>query len=64
MDDSVVVAIVAASGAVIVGLGGLAFNALWIGKHIDSLERRLTVVESDLKHFYREISEIRAHLKL
>lgn len=64
MNESLAVAIVAASGAVIVGLGGLAVNAFWIGKHIDSLERRLGVVEQDLKQFYRDIVQIKQKIGL
>jgi hypothetical protein len=64
MDTNVAVAIVSASGAVIVGLGGLAFNAYWIGKHLDSMERRLGVVEQDLKQFYRDIVQIKQKIGL
>ena len=64
MDPIISVAIVSASGAVIVGLGGLAVNAYWIGKHIDSMERRLAVVEQDLKQFYRDIVQIKQKIGL
>lgn len=64
MTTEIAVAVVAASGAVIVGLGGLAVNAFWIGKHIDSLERRLGVVEADLKQFYRDIVQIKQKIGL
>ena len=64
MTNEVTVAIVASAGAVIVGLGGLAVNAFWIGKHIDSLERRLGVVEADLKQFYRDIVQIKQKIGL
>lgn len=64
MDNAVAVAVVSAAGAVIVGLGGLAVNAFWIGKHIDSLEKRLGVVEQDLKQFYRDIVQIKQKIGL
>jgi hypothetical protein len=64
VDTTIAVAIVSASGAVIVGLGGLAVNAFWIGKHIDSMERRLGVVEQDLKQFYRDIVQIKQKIGL
>lgn len=64
MDNTVVVAIVSAAGAVVVGVAGLAVNAFWIAKHIDSLERRLGVVEQDLKQFYRDIVQIKQKIGL
>ena len=64
MDSNLAVAIVSSSAAAIVGLGGLAVNAFWIGKHIDSLEKRLGVVESDLKQFYRDIVQIKQKIGL
>lgn len=64
MDNAVVIAIVSTSGAVVVGLGGLAVNAFWIGKHIDSMEKRLGVVEQDLKQFYRDIVQIKQKIGL
>ena len=71
MTSEVTVAIISTSGAVIVGLGALATNALWIGKsfdglgkRIDALEHRLGVVEQDLKQFYRDIVQIKQKIGL
>ena len=64
MDNTLAVAIVSASGAVVVGLGSAMVNAFWIGRHMDSLERRLGVVEQDLKQFYRDIQQIKLKIGL
>ena len=64
MDREIAVALVSASGAVIVGLGSAVVNAYWMGKHIDSLEKRLGVIEQDLKQFYRDIVQIKQKINL
>jgi len=64
VSDTVTVAIVAASGAAVTALGSIAMNVFWLGRHIDSLERRLSVVESDLKQFYRDIVSIKLKIGL
>ncbi len=42
MDQSIVIAIVSAAGAVIVGVSGLVANVVWMGKTFEQLDKRIT----------------------
>jgi hypothetical protein len=64
LSEDILVVLISTAGAVVVGLGSVAVNAYWIGKHLDSLERRLGVIEQDLKQFYRDILHIKQKIGL
>lgn len=53
MTDTVQVAIISAAGSVTVAVTALLLNARWFS----SLEKRIEVIESDLKQFFHAQSE-------
>jgi hypothetical protein len=53
MSDTVTVAIVSAAGSVSVAVTALLLNY----RLFNSLERRIEVIESDLKQFFRDLGE-------
>ena len=53
MTDTVLVALITASGSVAVAVTALILNFRLFG----SIERRIEVIESDLKNFYRTLAE-------
>ena len=75
VDQSIVVAIVSASGAVIVGVAGLVINVVWMGRTFEQLEKRLSerltrventleIVQADLRVFYQDLARIKAKVGL
>jgi hypothetical protein len=50
--ETVIVALISASGSVAVAVTALALNF----RLFHSLERRIEVIESDLKNFYRDLA--------
>lgn len=68
MDVNIITTIISTGGAVIVGLGGMWFSAHQLGRRMDdlvatvngrftSVERRLELIESDLKDFFKTQAE-------
>jgi hypothetical protein len=53
MSDTVTVAVVSASGSVAVAVTALFLNF----RLFNSLERRIEVIESDLKTFFRDLAD-------
>ncbi|HKD02242.1 MAG TPA: hypothetical protein VKB77_07440 [Terriglobales bacterium] len=53
MSDTVTVAMVAAGGSVIVAVTALVLNF----RLFNSLERRIEVIEGDLKQFFKNLAE-------
>ena len=53
MSDTVIVALVSASSSVAVAITALVLNF----RLFTSLERRIEVIETDLKQFFRSLSE-------
>lgn len=53
MDNTVAVALVSAGGSVIIAATALILNY----RLFNSLERRIEVIESDLKNFFRTLAE-------
>jgi hypothetical protein len=53
MSDTVTVALVSASGSVVIGITALLLNFRLFG----SLEKRMEVIEGDLKQFFRTLAE-------
>ena len=54
MSDTVIVALVSASSSVAVAITALVLNF----RLFTSLERRIEVIETDLKQFFRSISDL------
>jgi len=54
MDNTLAVAVVSASGSVVVAVTALLLNF----KLFNSLERRIEVIEADLKAFFRGHSDL------
>ena len=53
MSDTVTVAVVSASGSVAVAVTALILNY----RLFNSLERRIEIIEADLKQFFRDLSD-------
>lgn len=53
MSDTVTVGLISAGGSVVVAVTALLLNF----KLFNSLERRIEVIESDLKTFFRDLAE-------
>ncbi len=53
MNDNITVAIVSASSAVIVSIVALVINVVWMGRSFHQLDKRLSVMETDLREFYK-----------
>jgi hypothetical protein len=53
MSDTVTVALISASGSVAVAITALILNF----RLFSSLERRIEVIETDLKAFFRDLAE-------
>ena len=53
MSDTVTVAVVSASGSVVVAVTALLLNY----RLFNSLERRIEVIEADLKQFFRDLAD-------
>jgi len=53
MSDTVLVALISASGSVAVAVTALALNF----RLFNSLERRIELIESDLKQFFKQLVE-------
>jgi len=53
MSDTVIVALISASGSVAVAVTALVLNF----RLFNSLERRIEVIESDLKQFFKQMSD-------
>ena len=51
MESNIVVAIVSASGAVIVSIAALVVNVVWMGRSFNQLDKRLSTMEGDLNKF-------------
>jgi hypothetical protein len=60
MTDTVQVAIISAAGSVTVALTALILNARWF----TSLERRIELIEQDLKQFFRSQADFDKRLAL
>ena len=61
MDPNLTSAIVSASGTTLVALVALILNSKRfddMGKRMDRIERRLEIMESDLKEFFRTYAEL------
>ncbi len=55
MEPNIVIAIVSASSAVIVSIVALVVNVVWMGRSFNQLDKRLSVIETDLKEFYKQL---------
>jgi hypothetical protein len=64
MDTNVTVAIVTGSCTALVGIAAIVTNTFWIGRTLSSIERRLELIETDLKQFYKDITQIRIKLNM
>lgn len=53
MSDQVLVALISTSGAVVLGITALLLNY----RLFHSLERRIEIIEQDLKQFYRTLAD-------
>ena len=53
MDSNITVAIVSASSAVLVSVVALIVNVVWMGRSFTQLDKRLSVIETDLREFYK-----------
>ena len=53
MSDTVIVAIISTSGSVVVAITALLLNY----RLFNSLERRIEVIESDLKQFFKDLAD-------
>ena len=53
MDNTIAVALISAGGSVVVAITALLLNF----KLFNSLERRIEVIETDLKQFFRTLAE-------
>lgn len=53
MSDTVTVALISASGSVAVAITALTLNY----RLFNSLERRIEVIESDLKQFFKDLAD-------
>lgn len=53
MNDPVVVALISASGSVAVAVTALILNY----RLFNSLERRIEIIQADLKQFFRDLAE-------
>lgn len=60
MTDSTIIALAAVIGAILTPVTALILNY----RGFNSLERRLELIEADLKMFYREITQIKARIGL
>lgn len=54
MSDTVTVALISAGGSVLVAITALTLNFRLFG----SLEKRIEVIEQDLKQFFRTLAEL------
>lgn len=71
MTENVTVALISAGGAVVVGVAAIFANTFWISKTLNGLEtrlalieRRLELMEADLKQFYKDIVQIKQKIGL
>ena len=62
MTENVTVALISTSGAAIVGVTAIITNTFWVNRTLTSIERRLELIETDLKQFYKDITQIRIKL--
>jgi hypothetical protein len=53
MESNITVAIVSASSAVIVSVVALVANVVWMGRSFTQLDKRLSLIETDLREFYK-----------
>ncbi len=54
MSDTVIVALISAGGSVVVAITALVLNF----RLFNSLERRIEIIEADLKQFFRDTASI------
>jgi tetrahydromethanopterin S-methyltransferase subunit G len=67
MDNTLATAIVSASSAVIVSVTALILNNKRfddMAKRLDRIETTLSLIQGDLKEFYKDIAKIKAHIGL
>jgi len=53
MTDTVTVALISAGGSVVIAVTALILNF----RLFNSLERRIEVIETDLKHFFKDLAD-------
>jgi len=61
ISDTVQVAVISAGGSAAVAITALLLNGKWFSsleRHMGSLERRIEVIEADLKQFYRTLHDL------
>lgn len=64
MSDNITVALISTGGAALVGIAAIVTNTFWIGRTLSGIERKLELIETDLKQFYKDITQIRIKLNM
>ena len=67
MSDNVLIAVIATSGVIISAtcvLGAAIFAYSASNKRFDKLDTTLSLIQSDLKEFFNQLSRVKSHIKL
>jgi hypothetical protein len=64
MSDSVTVALITGTCTASTAIVSIAINTFWINRAFSRIDRRLELIEADLKQFYKDITQIKLKIGL